>query len=124
MGRYILRRLAGTALTLWVLSMAIFAVLTFIPGDAAIVFLGLHGDLGRSFSGATSVSQDLIQRLPVTLELTALAVLIALVFALPAGIYTARRRSVPSAAVSMVSLVGLSVPNFWLGTMLVLVFAV
>jgi peptide/nickel transport system permease protein len=67
----------------------------------------------------------LISRLPVTLELTILAVIIAVVIAVPLGVLAAsRRRGAADIAGSAVSLVGISVPDFWLGVVLILVVAV
>jgi peptide/nickel transport system permease protein len=65
------------------------------------------------------------RRLPVTLELTALSIALATLLGLPAGLIAgSRKNSIVDFSVSTVGLTGLSIPNFWLGTMLVLFFAV
>jgi peptide/nickel transport system permease protein len=80
-----------------------------------------RGDLGVSLRTGRPVLADVLARLPVSVELTALALGIALLIALPVGVLAAIRRGTASDAVMRVgSLVGLSIPNFWLGTMLLL----
>ena len=82
----------------------------------------LQGDLGRSLWNNTRVSQQLIERLPVTFELGFLALLVALSMALPIGVYSAMRQDTLGDYVTRsFSLVMLAIPNFWLGT-LVMVF--
>lgn len=85
----------------------------------------LHGDLGMSFRYGTPVGTEIASRLPETLRLAAAAMLVALALALPLGILGAvfRGRAIDHAAMT-VSLVGISLPIFWLGPMLALVFAV
>jgi len=79
------------------------------------------GDLGVSLRTGRPVLADVLARLPVSVELTALALGAALLIALPVGVLAAIRRGTVSDAVMRVgSLVGLSIPNFWLGTMLLL----
>jgi peptide/nickel transport system permease protein len=85
----------------------------------------LHGDLGRSLLDGTPVTGHILERLPNTLELTAAAMLIALVVAIPLGLTGALRRgSALDHAVTLLSVIGVSVPAFWLGLVLVLVFSV
>lgn len=82
----------------------------------------LHGDLGTDFRSHEPLTEMLLSRLPVTLELTLLAIVIAVVIALPLGVLAAtRRRGVADVAGSGLSLVGISVPDFWLGVLLILV---
>jgi peptide/nickel transport system permease protein len=86
--------------------------------------LSLRGDLGTSVRG-DEVSDVILQRLPVTIELALLSVLIAVAIGIPAGVLAARYRGgIIDYAANAVSLIGLSVPNFWLGLMGILVFAV
>lgn len=90
------------------------------------VWLGkvVRGDLGKSRFTGTPVTEAIGERLPVTLELAALALLIALVIGIPLGTLSAMYRRGPADyAANVGGLVGISVPGFWLGTMLVLVFA-
>ncbi len=82
----------------------------------------LHGTLGKSMLGEWLVEEKIISRLPVTLELGLLAIVIGLVIALPVGIYSAVRQDTAADYVGRsVAIVGLATPNFWLGTM-VMVF--
>jgi peptide/nickel transport system permease protein len=87
--------------------------------------LAVTGDLGRSIRTGQPVMDEIVMRLPVTLELALLAGLFALAFGIPLGIIAAlRRASRVDYAASGVGLVGMSIPTFWLGIMLILVFAV
>ncbi|MCL4845193.1 MAG: ABC transporter permease [Acidobacteria bacterium] len=90
-------------------------------------FLGglTRGDLGTSFRYGTPVTRELAARMPNTALLALCAMAVALSIALPLGILGAVFRGSPIDHVAMtVALVGISVPNFWLGPMLALVFAV
>ena len=85
----------------------------------------LHGDLGRSLRFNQSVSSLIAQRYPYTLQLTVVALIVAILLSLPAGVHSARRRNQwDDRAVSVVSLFGLSFPNFALGPILILLFAI
>ena len=82
----------------------------------------LHGDLGTSLWQGTSVTEMLIARLPVTLELGAMAMVIGLIVAMPIGVYSAiRQDGVGDYVGRSFSILLLAVPGFWLGTM-VMVF--
>jgi peptide/nickel transport system permease protein len=84
----------------------------------------LQGDLGQD-QRSLSVAHTIIHKLPVTLELAGLSVLVAIILGVPAGVLAAVRRGKASDYVSTgVALVGLSVPHFWLGLMMIIVFAV
>ena len=85
----------------------------------------LQGDLGTSMRSGEPVTQEVISRFPVTLELSVAALAISLVVSIPVGIFAARNRNrgVDGAA-RVVSLLGLSLPNFWLGILLIWLFAV
>jgi peptide/nickel transport system permease protein len=84
----------------------------------------LHGDLGRSIRTNQPVTDAIVSRLPVTLELSLVALLISLVIGLPAGMLAAiRRNSSLDLASTGVALVGVSLPSFFLGILLILVFA-
>jgi ABC-type dipeptide/oligopeptide/nickel transport system permease component len=85
----------------------------------------LHGDLGRSLGYDQPVSRLIVQRYPETLELTAASMLVALLISIPAGVRSARRRNLwDDRALSFLSLLGLSFPNFALGPILILFFAI
>ncbi len=84
----------------------------------------LEGDLGED-QRSLSVSHTIITKLPVTLELAGLSVLIAILIGIPTGVLAAVRRGKVSDYVSTtIGLIGLSVPHFWLGLMLIIVFSV
>ena len=84
----------------------------------------LHGDFGLDYRSDEPIGQMLLQRLPVTLELTGLALLLSIVMAIPLGVVAAVRRGrLPDKATQGVSLVGISIPEFWLGIMLILIFS-
>lgn len=81
----------------------------------------LVGDFGVSFRTDRPVLPDLIQRFGVTLQLTLVSMLIALLVAIPLGAASAANRGKFSDGLSrIVALLGLSIPNFWLGTLLIL----
>ena len=81
----------------------------------------LRGDFGVSLRTSRAVLPDILNRLPVSAELTLLALLVALAIAVPVGILSALRRGTQAdAVIRILGLVGLSIPNFWLGTMLLL----
>jgi peptide/nickel transport system permease protein len=85
----------------------------------------LHGDLGTSWRTGKPVVQLIAERLPVTLELTAFAVAVAIVLGVAAGIVSAVRRDRAVDNVTRVgALLGLSVPVFWQGTMLILFLSI
>ena len=85
----------------------------------------LGGDFGRSFFHRRPVAEVIAERLPATIELTIVAMLIALAVAIPLGVLAAvRRGSLIDKAATVISLIGVSMPGFWLGIMLILLFAV
>jgi peptide/nickel transport system permease protein len=88
------------------------------------IWLALHGDLGVD-QRQLSVGHTIASRLPISLELAFLSMIVATLIGIPAGVIAAVRRGKPSDyAVTAVSLVGLSVPHFWFGLMLIIWFAV
>ena len=92
---------------------------------ARFVGNALEGDFGRSLRQGRSVSALLKERLPATLELATAAALLALVVGIPLGVYTALRRDTwVSHFLLAGSLVGVSLPTFLIGILLILVFAV
>jgi ABC-type dipeptide/oligopeptide/nickel transport system permease component len=84
-----------------------------------------RGDLGISLRTSQPVTQAILERLPATFELAAAAMLVAIAFSLPLGIVAAvwRGTSVDHGAMTL-ALLGVSIPNFWLGPLLAIVFAV
>ena len=81
----------------------------------------LHGSLGESLLGRGAVAERITDRLPVTVELGVLAIVIGLVIALPVGIYSAIRQDTAADFVGRsVAIIGLATPNFWLGVMVMI----
>ena len=84
----------------------------------------LRGDLGRSVRTQQPVLEAIVQRLPPTVELTLFATVISLSVAIPAGIISAaRRNSASDMASTVLALLGISMPNFFLAILLIFVFA-
>lgn len=84
----------------------------------------LTGDFGTDYSSSAPIGTLLSQRLPVTIELAVVALLMAVVIGVPLGVLAAVRRGRASdAAAQGVSMLGISVPDFWLGIILILLFA-
>src|SRR5690348_1117899 len=156
MGRFVLRRTLYALITLFILSVTIFAVVR-MTGDPVTLLAepgardedlarirvewGLDrplplqyfsfveniakGDLGKSFNYEMPVSTLYFQRLPNSLELALAATLISFLIGIPAGIVSAVRvNSVWDNFGKIVALLGLSVPGFWLGLVMILVFSV
>lgn len=85
----------------------------------------LRGDLGKSAMTSQPVGQLILERLPTTIPLALLSMALALAIAIPAGILSAIRRNTwIDGVVSVVAFAGLSIPGFWLGTLLILGFSV
>ncbi|HEV2778918.1 MAG TPA: ABC transporter permease [Actinophytocola sp.] len=157
MGRYLLRRLVESIITLFLATVVVFLGIRALPGDPARTLAGEESDpeavaeinaaygfdqplpvqyvryLGKAFTGdlgtsprtGLSVTDAIMHALPVTLELAALAMLVAILIGLSAGVIAAVRRRGPAEwGANSVALLGLSVPNFWLAQMGVLLFAI
>jgi peptide/nickel transport system permease protein len=85
----------------------------------------MHGDLGESIRINKPVLDLVLEKLPVTAELAGLAILIALVIGIPAGVISAvKNGSIIDYGANVFALWGLSTPNFWLGFLLILLFSV
>ncbi|URI10300.1 ABC transporter permease [Aquincola tertiaricarbonis] len=154
---FLARRLAVLGLTLLLASMAVFAVLELLPGNAAQLMLGataspeaiaalesrlgldqpaltryahwaaglLQGRTGISHFYDTPSSELIAERLAVSLPLAVIAMAITTMVALGVGVYAAsRHRRLGDVGVMAVSQLGLSIPNFWLAILLILLFAV
>ncbi|MBX6357341.1 MAG: ABC transporter permease [Micromonosporaceae bacterium] len=92
---------------------------------ARYVAKAFSGDLGTSARTGLPVADTIRHALPVTLQLSAFAVVIAVLIGLTTGVLAAvRRRTAAEWAANTVALLGLSVPNFWFGLMAVLIFAI
>jgi peptide/nickel transport system permease protein len=85
----------------------------------------LHGDFGRSMIDGTSVSAHIADRLPNTLELTSTAILIGVLVSIPIGVASALRRGRGlDHGLTVLSVAGFAIPEFWFGLMLILLLAV
>lgn len=88
------------------------------------IFKLIRGDLGSSYITKMDVMKLYLQRLPNTLKLATLAMVVAVVISVPLGIVAAiNQNSIKDTVAMILALVGLSMPNFWLGLLLMLLFA-
>jgi peptide/nickel transport system permease protein len=84
-----------------------------------------RGDLGMSFKTNQPVLELILEKLPVTIQLATMSIIIAILIGVPAGIISAvRKGTLTDVAANVVALSGLSMPNFWLGIMLILLVSV
>jgi peptide/nickel transport system permease protein len=85
----------------------------------------LHGDFGISFRNGRPITPYIMSRIPATLELAIASMFFAVILSVPWGIWAGLKKNTRvDYILSMISLTGLSTPSFWLGTILVIVFAV
>jgi len=92
---------------------------------AAFLSGALHGDLGRSFVHSTSALGLILERMPATLELALAAMLIAIALGIPLGLWAGLKpNSVAGRSIMAGSILGFSLPTFWVGLMLIMVFSV
>ena len=91
----------------------------------AFVNAAIHGDFGKSFLAGQPAMQLIFERMPATLELVLFSTAIALALGLPMGVYAGLRpKSAGAKTIMTGSILGFSLPNFWVGLMLIMVFAV
>ena len=158
MRAYIIRRLLLIIPTLWIITIIVFLMVRFIPGDVIDIMVDkmeldaggivdreaierllgldvpvyvqygrwvgdilLHGTLGESLWGGWTVEGRIVGRLPLTIELGVLAIVIGLLIALPVGIYSAIRQDTAADYLGRTAAVlGLATPNFWLALMVMI----
>jgi len=85
----------------------------------------LGGDMGRSFAFATPALTLILERMPATMELAMTAILLSIVLGIPLGLWAGLRpNGVAGKTIMAVSILGFSLPTFWVGLMLIMVFAV
>jgi peptide/nickel transport system permease protein len=92
-----------------------------------VVFLrdALHGDLGHSFVHSTSALRLILERMPATLELAVVAMLFAVILGIPLGLWAGLKPDSAGGRTIMAgSILGFSLPTFWVGLMLIMVFSV
>lgn len=157
MQRFIVRRLLSAIPVLFIVSVAIFALLKMVPGSPAAALLGdlateddiakleermgltrpvveqyfiwignmLHGDFGTSTARGEVVSSMVLSHVKPTISLSLYALLIASVIAIPMGMMAARNKGTGvDHSVSVISLMGISLPSFLFGLFLMLLFSV
>ncbi|RMG60664.1 MAG: ABC transporter permease [Deltaproteobacteria bacterium] len=96
-------------------------------GEQYLLYLEgvIRGDLGTSIRTGRPVLEEILRRFPATLELAAGSIVVALLIAFPLGIIAAVKKDTPADGASLFfSLIGLSMPNFWLGPLLILLFSI
>ena len=158
MRAYIIRRLLLIIPTLWILTIIVFLMVRFIPGDVIDIIVDkmeldaggivdreaierllgldvpvyvqygrwvgdilLHGTLGESLWGGWTVEGRIMGRLPLTIELGVMAIVIGLLIALPVGIYSAIRQDTAADYLGRTAaVIGLATPNFWLALMVMI----
>ena len=92
-----------------------------------LVFVGdaLHGNFGKSFLAGQSAMGLIFERFPATLELAVVSLILSLLVGLPMGVYAGLRpKSIGAKSIMTGSILGFSLPNFWVGLMLIMAFAV
>ena len=158
MGRYILRSLLQMIPVILGVTILVFTILYFIPGDPVRLLLGveptpaqveakreamglnepylvrlgkyvegivLHFDFGKSWIYNTPVTAELLQRFPRTLTIAVICMLMQILIGTPLGIIAAVNRNGWGDRLSMfIAMFGISMPNFWIALMLVLLFSV
>jgi ABC-type dipeptide/oligopeptide/nickel transport system permease component len=155
---YVLKRLLWTVLVVLGVTILIFTIMYFIPGDPARLMVGpeatpkmiadmraklglddgyivrlgrylggifLHFDFGKSWIKQVPVTEQLLQRFPRTLTITGICIFLQVFVGTPLGIIAAVRRNGWSDRLSMFgAMFGISMPNFWIASMLILLFSV
>lgn len=84
----------------------------------------MKGDFGISLANNTSVTEQIVKRLPATLQLMGAALILSLLLAIPLGLWSGYRKNTwIDNIISGISYIGMSIPSFWLGMVLIIVFA-
>jgi len=83
----------------------------------------LQGDLGVDIRSHEPIRDMIMARLPVTLELACMAMVMAALIGIPLGVLAATRRGIADGGATGLGFIGVSIPDFWLGVMLILIFA-
>ncbi|MBR6114430.1 MAG: ABC transporter permease [Oscillospiraceae bacterium] len=156
--RFIIKRLLMMIPVLLGVTLVVFTIMYFTPGDPAQIILGdmateedrelfreehglngsfveqyinymkrviVEGDLGTSYTTKMSVTKEIVARFPTTFKLAGVSILIACIIGIVAGVISATRQySVFDHVATGISLIGVSLPNFWQGMMNIIVFSV
>lgn len=155
--KFILKRLAMMIPVLIGVTLVVFTIMYFTPGDPASIILGdlateedrqlfneehgldgsyieqyfaymkrvvFEGDLGTSYTTKMSVTTEILARFPTTFKLAGVSILLACVIGIVCGIISATKQySIFDHVATAASLIGVSLPNFWQGMMLIIVFS-
>src|SRR6266478_6485098 len=143
---FLARRIAQIVPTLFFVSVLIFSLQQLLPGDPAAIeqirqqyrldqpipvqyvywLKGvLSGNFGESLRNKMPVRELIAQKLPVTLQLGSMAIVIAFLIGIPAGIVSAVKKGTAwDYGANLFALWGISTPNFWLGIMLIFLFSI
>src|SRR5215469_6369386 len=143
---FLARRLVQLIPTLFFVSILIFSLQHLLPGDPAVIAQirqqyrldqpvpvqyvywvkgVLSGDFGESLRIKLPVRELIAQKLPVTLQLASMAIVIAFLIGIPAGIISAVKKNTAwDYGANLFALWGISTPNFWLGIMLIFLFSI
>ena len=158
MYKYILKRLLMMIPVLLGVSLVVFTMMFFTPGDPARIILGADakqadienkreelglnepfitqyvkkiknivtkGDFGTSYSTGRPVTEEIVQRFPTTLRLAGMSILLSVIIGIPAGIIAATKQySAFDHIGTLISLIGVSMPPFWMGLVLIILFSV
>lgn len=155
--KYIIRRIILLIPVLLAVTVLIFTLLYFTPGDPVLTILGdeltgesyaevqaelgldkpylvqlgnyiwnvLHGDFGKSYMTGVPVAKDLLSRFPTTLKLSFLSMVLSVLVAIPLGVLSATHQNhLLDTVARLISLLWVSMPIFWLGLLLMMIFAV
>jgi peptide/nickel transport system permease protein len=159
MGAYITRRLLWIPITVIAVSILVFLMVRFIPGNIVDVIIAqssqgnvdvaadrqlvmhafgldvpvyvqyirwvgnivLHGSLGTSIWDNTNIASDIMQSLPVTMELGIMAIIIGIIISIPIGVYSAiRQDTISDYILRSLAIILISIPAFWIGTMIMI----
>jgi peptide/nickel transport system permease protein len=147
---YVLPRVMAVVPIWWVVASIVFVLVRLVPGDPVLLIAGtdasaeqvreirsslgldlpvhgrlLRGDMGRSLFSREPVARDLLERVPVSLQLALSATFVSVLIAIPAGVLAAARRNALSeAAFAAVTMTGVCVPSFVMGLLLMLLLSV
>ena len=97
------------------------------PYEQYFIFVknALNGDMGRSFAFSTPALALIFERMPATMELALFAIVIAIVLGIPLGLWAGLRpNGIAGKSIMAISILGFSLPSFWVGLMMIMVFAV
>src|SRR5712692_4379322 len=125
--RHLSLRVLYTLPVIWLVVSLVFLLIHLVPGDPILQMLGEGAPAAdvQAARHAYGLDVPLSQRYPYTLQLTLAALLVAVLLSIPAGVRSAQRRNRwDDRLISVVSLFGLSFPNFALGPILILFFAI